>query len=251
MGWQETSPPSTKQQTMAVSVDRVYQTVLTLLNKEQRGYLPQKEFNLLANQAQIEIFENYFFELGKASAQYGEMTEDYASIADNIFEKLEDFETVTESLTPDSNGEINLPTDLYRLQTILSNNIDVVKKKHREIGYMLRSPLTSPNAAMPNYTRTGNTVTIYPYAGLGSETVTLENIRIHYIRETNTTPAWEGVVTNGQIVVAPTTVNFELHQSEEPELVAKILTYAGLTVKATDVQQFGASKDQQIMTSEQ
>ena len=43
-----------------VGIDRVYQTVQKILNKEQRGYLPPVEFNLFANQAQNEIFEGYF-----------------------------------------------------------------------------------------------------------------------------------------------------------------------------------------------
>ena len=42
---------------MAVSIDTVYQRVLVLANKEQRGYITPQEFNLLANQAQMEIFE--------------------------------------------------------------------------------------------------------------------------------------------------------------------------------------------------
>jgi hypothetical protein len=39
---------------MAVSVDTVYQTVLSTLNKEQRGYVTPQEFNLFAEQAQLD-----------------------------------------------------------------------------------------------------------------------------------------------------------------------------------------------------
>ena len=46
-----------------INVDTVYQTVQTLINKEQRGYLTPQEFNLLANQAQQDIFEQYFYDL--------------------------------------------------------------------------------------------------------------------------------------------------------------------------------------------
>ena len=46
---------------MAISVDTVYQRVLALANKEQRGYITPQEFNLLANQAQMTIFESYFY----------------------------------------------------------------------------------------------------------------------------------------------------------------------------------------------
>ena len=48
---------------MAVNVDTVYQTVLAIANKEQRGYLTPEEFNSLAEQVQLEIFEKYFEDL--------------------------------------------------------------------------------------------------------------------------------------------------------------------------------------------
>ena len=41
-----------------VNIDTVYQRVLAIANKEQRGYITPQEFNLLANQAQMEIFEH-------------------------------------------------------------------------------------------------------------------------------------------------------------------------------------------------
>ena len=48
---------------MPVNVDSVYQTVQALANKEQRGYLTPQEFNLFANQAQQDMFEQYFYDL--------------------------------------------------------------------------------------------------------------------------------------------------------------------------------------------
>ena len=45
-----------------VNIDTVYQKVLALSNKEQRGYITPQEFNLLADRVQNEIFENYFHE---------------------------------------------------------------------------------------------------------------------------------------------------------------------------------------------
>ena len=44
-----------------ISVDTIYQRVLAMANKEQRGYITPQEFNLLANQAQLQIFESYFY----------------------------------------------------------------------------------------------------------------------------------------------------------------------------------------------
>ena len=45
---------------MAISVDKVYKTVLSILNKESRGFITPDEFNKVANQVQLELFEKYF-----------------------------------------------------------------------------------------------------------------------------------------------------------------------------------------------
>ena len=50
---------------MSVSVDTVYQRVLAILNKEQRGYVTPQEFNLFANQAQMDLFEQYFYDINQ------------------------------------------------------------------------------------------------------------------------------------------------------------------------------------------
>ena len=46
-----------------VNIDTVYQKVLVLSNKEQRGYITPQEFNLLADKAQLEIFNSYFHDI--------------------------------------------------------------------------------------------------------------------------------------------------------------------------------------------
>ena len=48
---------------MAINIDTVYQKVLAMANKEQRGYITPQEFNLFANQAQQDIFEQYLYDL--------------------------------------------------------------------------------------------------------------------------------------------------------------------------------------------
>ena len=49
-----------------VNVDTVYQRVLALANKEQRGYITPQEFNLLADKAQKDIINNYFHKIKTA-----------------------------------------------------------------------------------------------------------------------------------------------------------------------------------------
>ena len=76
---------------MAISVDTVYQRVLAILNKEQRGYLTPVEFNLLANQAQMSIFEQYFNDISQFSRVPGNSTE-YSDPLENLYEKIEIFQ---------------------------------------------------------------------------------------------------------------------------------------------------------------
>ena len=50
---------------MAVNINTVYLRVLAIANKEQRGYITPQEFNTLANHAQLDIFEQYFYDLNQ------------------------------------------------------------------------------------------------------------------------------------------------------------------------------------------
>ena len=62
---------------MAIGVNDVYQTVLTILNKEQRGYMTPFEFNKIAAQVQLEIFERYFEDINQ-QARVPQSDVDYA-----------------------------------------------------------------------------------------------------------------------------------------------------------------------------
>ena len=72
---------------MAVNVDTVYQRVLSLANKEQRGYITPQEYNLYANQAQMEIFEQYFYDINQFGRMIGNNT-DYSDMIKILEEKI-------------------------------------------------------------------------------------------------------------------------------------------------------------------
>ena len=76
---------------MAVSVDTVYQRVLAIANKEQRGYITPQEFNLFANQAQLDIFEQYFYDINQFNRVPGNDTE-YSNMLDLLNEKISIFQ---------------------------------------------------------------------------------------------------------------------------------------------------------------
>ena len=54
---------------MAINVNEVYKSVLVILQQEKRGVLTPAEFDRLANQAQKEVFTEYFDELNQLLRQ--------------------------------------------------------------------------------------------------------------------------------------------------------------------------------------
>ena len=223
-----------------VSIDNVYKTVLFLLNKENRGYITPDEFNSLAKQCQTEIFEGYFKSLVAASQVPS--TDDYGNMMSNVGEKISVFEQTSPALTIVDDLH-QYPEDFYRLGVVLTDAdaIHVTEVSHMDILYINKSPLTAPTAKQPVFTRHAGGIETSP-AGTP--------VRIVYLR-VPTPPIWSGVSVNGEIMVDANAVDFDLHPSEEPELIVKILAYSGLIIKAQDVLQAAAAKEQGIMQSEQ
>ena len=89
---------------MAINVNTVYQTVLLILNKEQRGYMTPLEFNKIGTQTQLEIFETYFDSLNQ-QLRVPQADIDYADRIVNLDEKLSIFKT-TGDCTYSSTTEI-------------------------------------------------------------------------------------------------------------------------------------------------
>ena len=104
-----------------VNIDTVYQRVLALANKEQRGYITPQEFNLMANQAQEDLFEQYFYELnlqekGEAEVELGS----FGDMVDLIKNKLHYFTTL--GLMIYQNGSWQIPPNTYRTGRIYYND---------------------------------------------------------------------------------------------------------------------------------
>ena len=47
-------------------INTVRNTVMAILNKDNNGYVTPEEFNLFAKQAQLELFEEYFYDYKNA-----------------------------------------------------------------------------------------------------------------------------------------------------------------------------------------
>ena len=207
-----------------VSIDTVYQKVLAFANKQQRGYITPQEFNLFADHAQKEIFEQYFYDLNQFIRVSGN-SEEYSDIIHNINEKIAVFEKVSAI-----NNGIIAEDDIFRLGTVIANDNTIVEEVQQDdILEMNMSPLTKPTDSRPVYVRTGfNTMSFYPASYSFTGTCT-------YVKKPSK-PNWGYVVVNGKAMYNPATkVDFELHLSEENELVYKILKFAGISMRRDDI----------------
>ena len=255
---------------MAVSIDRVYQKVLAFANKEQRGYITPQEFNLFADQAQMEIFEQYFYDLNQVKRLPGNDGE-YSDIATTIKDKIslfERFQVGSANITVANNwGDcLNLLTDiplLYRLGEISVHYPAVGKKgvceqlTPKEFTIRNRSKLSKQDENRPVFIKSSaaggvERIKINPYPRtLGHATLpdgsdipiggTVQaGVAADYIRRP-TTPNWNYVVVNDKALYNSTSsTDFELHPSEESELVYKILTFAGVAIEKPQLTQVAA-----------
>tara|TARA_R100000541_G_scaffold180_4_gene691 strand:- start:2388 stop:3350 length:963 start_codon:yes stop_codon:yes gene_type:complete len=100
---------------MAINVNTVYQTVLLILNKEQRGYMTPLEFNKIGTQSQLEIFETYFDSLNQ-QIRIPQTNTDYADRVVSLDEKISIFKTTGSCVYAD--GQFSLPAQYSGAITI-------------------------------------------------------------------------------------------------------------------------------------
>ena len=241
---------------MAISIDTVYQRVLAIANKEQRGYITPQEFNLMANQAQMSIFESYFYD--KNTRQRLEPIvnpeTDETNISELIDRKLSAFKeslpvtsghtfpaTTTVSSVAYENfqyGRVFYNDQVCRKVTV--NEAERLKKSTRHM--IDTDPIYADNRV------TGRDIVVY--AGSTSEKtsgVTVECFRVPIRVE------WGYVVVNEEALYnSNTAVDFELHKSEEDRLVFKILELAGIIINKPELAQAASAKEAtEIQTQKQ
>jgi len=235
---------------MAINVNKVYRVVLSILNKEQRGYLTPDQFNRLGRQAQLDLFEKSFYDynrqLTKRSIQG--VNSEYGDIADNIEEKIDLF--AESSIVAVAAGKFSAPSNLYRtiqLATI-DRSAEIEKVKKSDYTYMSSSKLTAPSEDFPVYYFDKEVFNILPN--------TITGCVIDYIR-TPEDPVWGYTIpgvgeTNAgaYIYASGASTDFELHQSEETSLVIKILALAGVVIKDPTVIQVAQQQETNNITLE-
>lgn len=238
---------------MAINVNAVYRTVLSILNKEQRGYMTPDEFNKTATQVQLDIFEKYFDDLNQ-QMRVPQTDTDYADRQMNIDEKIAIFKTFGDCAYQAPGGYFTLPTvdflgntvELYRLGSVVYNDeVEMQRLDRNDFYYVEKSGLTRASLQFPNYLYENEFLFVRP-------TVITSRVTANYVRKPLDVRWGYTVGPQGQYLYDSTayepTLNptgstqFELHPSEQSEVVIKILMYAGIIIRDPQIVQAAAQE---------
>lgn len=239
---------------MAINIDTVYQKVLVLSNKEQRGYITPQEFNLLADHAQNEIFDSYFYSI-KTSFQSplknpGLSTNEM----DIVRQKLQPFITFVSTTASAITGGLFITDEEYVYVESLwksgggwqNTGVKCEKVMVNELQNILNNPLTAPTQNRPIFIGSGVAYTVYPVPLAG------DNLFQAMVYRRPKTPVWSYVVVKGKPMynnASQYSEDFQLHASEEENLVMRILALAGVIIQKPGIVEIGladkASKKQE------
>jgi hypothetical protein len=132
------------------------------------------------------------------------------------------------------------PYDFYKLGTVIFNNDKEVQYvQPHELLELNLSPLTKPTLYYPVYKYNDYKIYVYPTSIVG-------NISVTYLRKP-LNPTWNftSAAPYYQYVYNPiTSVNFELHPTEQINVITKILLYSGIVIKDPQIIQVAAQQIQ-------
>jgi hypothetical protein len=206
---------------MAVNVDIVYKTVLLILNKEQRGNLSPDEFNKVATQVQLEIFESYFDTLNQQMRRPDNDTE-YGDRIKNVDQDISIFKVYGECpyVNIASGPYFNLPISsgvASASQTIIADGVSISYPITSITSSQLASGTTTVTingVANNTFTISGTNISFLSVPALDARIVITTNPNDFYIlgsvihknsTEAQLTQRNELLYINANPLIAPTT----------------------------------------------
>lgn len=240
-------------------INGVRNTVLSVLNKNNYGYISPSDFNLYALNAQMELYEEYFSNFNKVinDENLRKSGTDYADILKPIAEVIELFTRVENPLTQtavDTNkyflpsltttgDEAYMISNVYCFDKVTSARLGEAEKvSSGKISLLLNSPLTTPNIYYPAYIMSGNALTVYPATING-----VNSVKCTYFSYPKP-PKWTyNTLANGEPIFNQSLSDyqdFQLPQEDEYKLAMKILQYCGISIREQQVVQFGMAQEQ-------
>lgn len=139
--------------------------------------------------------------------------------------------------------------DSYCILSLSKGVNDCEKVTNRKITQLNMSNLTKPTELFPAYSNNNTVIQVYPQdiqVGVNEGQTSLGRILCQYIRYPKD-PKWTYASLVGGTPAfnpsSPLYQDFELPLDDEPSLVNKILQYAGMSIRETEIAQFGQVLD--------
>jgi hypothetical protein len=243
---------------MAININLVYKAVLVVLQQEKRGVLTPVEFNKIAAQAQQEIYTEYFDDLNQV-LRIPQTSVAYADILALLDEKIQIFKrnelkdpVLANGVLTTTLANVNELGSVIYLAGGAAPGREVQRIQQQDVYTVNESPLTAPTAFYPVYTYENNVLTFYP-STLTPTGAGTNSIRVNYLSYP-VDPIWGFDIQpnlGNYIYNALNSTNFQIHQSDQPLLVDKILGYAGVMTRDQLALSLAAQKEQQINVDNQ
>ena len=128
-------------------INDVRNTVLFMLNKENRGYITPSEFDSFADLAQMNIFEDDFHAYAKSIIKENSRlyNSDYSNIPRHLRERLDIFTSTTNLSYNVANQDwTTTKDDFYRLLNLTYQGDDIEEVSKIELNRILKNSLIAP-----------------------------------------------------------------------------------------------------------
>jgi hypothetical protein len=219
------------------------------------------EFNRVATQVQLDVFEQYFDDLNQ-QLRVPQSDYDYSDRQMSIDEKMSPFKTSGTCVY--SGSKFNFPvveagggTVIYdgseptgsqvafhSLGTVLYTPLtgfptEIQRLARNEFYNIQQSPLTASTKDFPTYLYESGKLTVSPSS-------IQSNVSISFLRKPKNVK-WAFTLGNlGQYIYSPSgSQNFELNSSEQVNIISRVLFYSGVIIRDPQVIQVAASEIQQ------
>jgi hypothetical protein len=243
------------------SVESVYFALKDLANKDQRGFVTPTTFNRFAQVAQLNIFNRLFVDARKDKVARLRNIEGARPLGSKkqIKEDLSFFSK--EQVLTQSDGVFAKPDDLARIISLRTNgkfmfgqststNIDIIYDEEK-LYYILNSTLSVPTDSRP-IAMLGDDIEVFP--------TSIKKVKVRYYKypegklatsgeRTAATPKFGYTVVSGvESYSAANSVDFELPDHYEAELVVEMARLIGVNLKDAEVSNYAVSEQQRKMT---
>lgn len=147
---------------MAIGIDRVYRTVLSIANKEQGGFITPDNIAKIGGQVQLSILEDNIAEYRNLIVQKSNYrhANNYGDLVRLYEEKLDSF--FRSSTETAASNIVSLPSNSYHLLGVYSTNRETKYEEvnRSKLNSLLSSPLTKPSVDFPIYYKNNDNATI-------------------------------------------------------------------------------------------